>query len=42
MIGVVSVWFITIVSLVVAVKLIERDSTPLAKEIYTKHHKFNN
>ena len=38
MIGVVSVWFITIVSLVVAVKLIERDSTPLAKEIYTKHH----
>ena len=42
MIGVVSIWFIIIVSLVLAVKLTEGDSTPLAKEIYTKHHKFNN
>ena len=41
MIGVASVWFITIVSLVVAVKLIERDSTPLAKEIYTQHHRYH-
>jgi hypothetical protein len=41
MIGVASVWFITIVSLVVAVKLIERDSTPLTKEIYTKHHRYH-